>query len=1158
MTRLRRSYFSSLGLAAVMLMSILFSNMPASAKVGGNEAKPSKQGGEQVASGTVVVSPANLNGWLFYNDETDTIDNSLGTFVNGPGTPPVGTGSAQISVSGTQRRNLATYQFSGTPLINITTLKFSTYNPSAGNPGSPNRSAYLNFNVDFNGSDTFQRRLTYVPNVNGPVTQDNWKEWDAIAGGSAKWLYSGPTWPGGAVPGTTPKTWSQILAEYPGVRIRVTDSFMGLRVGEPYADGYTENIDSFKFGTASGTTTYDFDRGTTLTVDDDLVQCPGAAFRTIQAAMNNAVAGDTVQVCAGTYNENVNITKNNISLIGSGRGTNPTVDTIIEGATPVNRGTSPGINLTGGTTGVTIRNLRVQNFDSQSGINGTSGNNNFTIDTVTTYHNNSTGAANGAGVYMNGPVSFVTINNVTSDLNRPRGIVIWNGFKQHITFTNNTVSNSFLSGLELQDGTASGVTVTGNTLTNNGDSGGSMIGLMAGAGPNIIANNNITTSGRFGMEFKLSNGTGLEAGDGSIVISGNTVTRTGPATDLRDYAGIAVIRRGWVAGNNNVDIPTGVVVKNNIVSGFVQPSTSEGFGIVVESLNTKVYGNTLNGNDVGIQRQAGHLPYTANTNVDGDQSDVADQYFGRGNSPVVCAQVGTNAFSGNGVDTRDVGPVNPAPCNTGAFAHFTPASPIVVTAGSNFTLNLLINGNGHAVRSQQSYMIFPATLLQGTVTPDLTNLGTVLQNQVCNTATPCTFGSITAPGGSIAYASGSNIGSPAPTGDFRVAQVGFSATQVGTATIHWQFSPPDPATRNSQINDDSNVVVSDPLLYQDFVINIVHATFSGHVLWQGRPQPSAASSMPITLTLISGSNVYTFTSTTDNNGNFSVNVDNVPNGNYTWRVKGSQTLSTSGSVTLNHAVNTFVEMGTQPTGDANNDNLVNVNDYGILFANFGCSPCSDLRADFNGDNLVNANDFSLLAGNFGSAGNRPAGGPAQENDGSAVLEVRMQGQPAGKGATIHVGDTVVLELWANASPGTKVTSQQSYLTFPANQLRLGTKAGSTASKGEVVADNSVLEATLQNGVCNGTTSCAFNGVTVPAGSISFASGTFNPAGGTGAFRVGTVTVQATRTGTAVLHWQFSPNAPSNRNTQVVSSNGTTISQPAQFLDFALKVVANGK
>ena len=202
---------------------------------------------------------ANPDSWFFYNDETDVIDNNLGSFVPGPDTPPYGNESVQISVTGTQRRNLATYQFSGTPLADITTLKFSTYNPSAGNGGSIDRSGYLNFNVDFDGSDTWQRRLVFVPRQNGTVVQDTWQEWDAIDGGNALWSYSGPIWPVTLQPGTTLKTWNQILADYPGIRIRVTDSWLGLRVGEPYPDGYTENLDGFKFGTAAGTTTFDFD-----------------------------------------------------------------------------------------------------------------------------------------------------------------------------------------------------------------------------------------------------------------------------------------------------------------------------------------------------------------------------------------------------------------------------------------------------------------------------------------------------------------------------------------------------------------------------------------------------------------------------------------------------------------------------------------------------------------------------------------------------------------------------------------------------------------------------------------------------------------------------------------------------------------------------------
>lgn len=204
------------------------------------------------------VSPGNWEGWLLYDDNTETIDNSLGEFVLGPETSPAGVGSIEVATIGTGRPNVASYQFSGTPLASITELKFSTYNGSTGNPSTDTqRSGYLQFNVDFNGTDTWQRRLVYVPRDQvAPVVQDEWQEWDAIDGGNALWRYSGGAFPGGT---QTLKTWNQILADYPGVRIRVTDAFLGIRIGEPYTDGYVENIDAIRFGTAAGTTVFDFE-----------------------------------------------------------------------------------------------------------------------------------------------------------------------------------------------------------------------------------------------------------------------------------------------------------------------------------------------------------------------------------------------------------------------------------------------------------------------------------------------------------------------------------------------------------------------------------------------------------------------------------------------------------------------------------------------------------------------------------------------------------------------------------------------------------------------------------------------------------------------------------------------------------------------------------
>lgn len=220
-----------------------------------------------LASNFASVS-ADPSKWLFYNDETDTIDNTLGSFIFGSGTPVHGYGSAEITVSGTQRRNLATYGFFGTKLADISQLKFRTYNPSAGNGGSADRSAYLNFNVDFYGSDTWQKRLVYVPRINASVSQDAWQEWDAINSGNALWSWSGYAsfgnkWPDGEL--MEYRTWNSILAAFPNVAVRTTDSWFGMRVGEPYADGYTENIDSLTIGihdpvmNNTSTTVYDFE-----------------------------------------------------------------------------------------------------------------------------------------------------------------------------------------------------------------------------------------------------------------------------------------------------------------------------------------------------------------------------------------------------------------------------------------------------------------------------------------------------------------------------------------------------------------------------------------------------------------------------------------------------------------------------------------------------------------------------------------------------------------------------------------------------------------------------------------------------------------------------------------------------------------------------------
>jgi hypothetical protein len=268
---------------------------------------------------------------------------------------------------------------------------------------------------------------------------------------------------------------------------------------------------------------------------------PNGTFTTIAAAMNDAATtdGDEIHAPAGYYNEQVIVTHNGMKLTGDGAAT------IIDGTGK----TGSGVLLPNGRTGVTLDGFTVRNFTQQGGADaclaGQGGNSNTTIKNLVV--DTCAGSGKG-GIYLAGGGG---LDNVTIDHNEVknigpgalRGIVIWDGFKTRITITNNHVHDlSACCGIELQDGSASGVTVTGNTVERVGDSGMAFMQLTSGAGPNLIASNTITDTGRFGIEIKLPNGTGAASGDGSIVVENNTIDGAG-AKNLRDRAGISVQRR---------------------------------------------------------------------------------------------------------------------------------------------------------------------------------------------------------------------------------------------------------------------------------------------------------------------------------------------------------------------------------------------------------------------------------------------------------------------------------------------------------------------------------------------------------------------------------------------------------------------------------------
>jgi hypothetical protein len=156
-------------------------------------------------------------------------------------------------------------------------------------------------------------------------------------------------------------------------------------------------------------------------------------------------------------------------------------------------------------------------------------------------------------------------------------------------------------------------------------------------------------------------------------------------------------------------------------------------------------------------------------------------------------------------------------------------------------LDLMVNAGTNAapngLTAQQSYLTFTFQTMQNgrvstigagctltnTATNDLTVFDANLQNEICNGPGNCVFRGITVGPGSIGYASGALSNCPEGCPDasfpdpvFRVGQIGICATNAGLAVMHWQFSPPAPPTRDTELVSFSGDLAHNPALFTDY------------------------------------------------------------------------------------------------------------------------------------------------------------------------------------------------------------------------------------------------------------------------------------------------------------------------------------------------------
>jgi Lamin Tail Domain len=245
------------------------------------------------ATTTLFVYPGHLEGWQ-PNVVVSTASPSPAPtveFVFGPGTPPLGRGSAELRVGsdGDNAAELRQPNYNLVALPNpsptppaaneLTALAYSTYAQSGGSGG---QTPYLILNIDNNNDGVFNiasgddqlffepvyQNGTYptvdpsvvIPNQCGAnpacVTPGEWQTWDALGGGW--WALSAGTF---GPPLTTLEFYRQT---HPNARIINSGSGLGgVRVvagfGAGAWDDFVGNVDNFQIGVGPDTTVYDFE-----------------------------------------------------------------------------------------------------------------------------------------------------------------------------------------------------------------------------------------------------------------------------------------------------------------------------------------------------------------------------------------------------------------------------------------------------------------------------------------------------------------------------------------------------------------------------------------------------------------------------------------------------------------------------------------------------------------------------------------------------------------------------------------------------------------------------------------------------------------------------------------------------------------------------------
>lgn len=336
--------------------------------------------------------------------------------------------------------------------------------------------------------------------------------------------------------------------------------------------------------------------GWTAPASADTLHVPGT-FGTIQAALNAASNGDTVQVAAGFYVENV-VLPNGIDLVLQGAGAGSTT---IDGANA-----NSVVRIQGGQTRSTVvAGFTIQNGSATHGGGLFISNASPTIQDCTIQMNTASSA--GGGIKVTGSAANPLIRRSVVQDNTSTD----NGAGIHVTdstaeildneFLDNTVlasMNSSGAGVKVNFTTAP-VLISGNLIEgNSAEFAGGGISAFAGEATildNVVKGNSAPNGGGLHLESQIGNGGDLDYVVTGNCIEGNMATAQGGGihTFLEGTASTMEISNNRIA--NNTCFQDGC---DNVVG--IGCCRGGGISAIGGTLQHMVTGNSFYGNTADI------------------------------------------------------------------------------------------------------------------------------------------------------------------------------------------------------------------------------------------------------------------------------------------------------------------------------------------------------------------------------------------------------------------------------------------------------------------------------------------------------------------------------------------------------------------------------